>query len=564
LGSGKTSLINLVRERLAMTPELPVLDFNPWMLSGAEQLVDSFFAELAAQLRLKGGRFQRIAERLDSYGELLTPLSLLPVVGAWTERLRGTTGALKRYQDKRKHGVSERRQQLVDELVGLEQPIVVVLDDIDRLTTGEIRETFKLVRLTASFPNIIYLLAFDRRRVEQALSEEGIDGRDYLEKIVQAVVDIPAIPRDLLLQTLGSALTDVVNAATAAQRFDSDRWPDLLFEVIWPQITTMRDVRRLAASVYAAVRGLRDEVELVDVLALEAIRVFMPDTFAVISAGEEGLTTTNGFGLGQHQDSPAYKVEVEAVVAAATREGSADAAKAIIERLFPAATRHISNTNYGSDWEKQWLRARRVAHKDVLKLYLERNASENLAAFRDAERVLAVAHDEQRLDDYFRALQPERWEKVITALEVYEGELPHDSITPLSTVLLNLMPSIPDRPRGMLDLMEPRIVVARVVLRALRQLATPEAVHVTVDEILPKLQQLSSQAELVQLVGHQEGAGHKLVSEEVAAAYEEALARSVEDVPAEDLVTERDLLRLLLAAERTTGRSPLRALRTST
>jgi predicted KAP-like P-loop ATPase len=142
LGSGKTSLINLVRERLAMTPELPVLDFNPWMFSGAEQLVDSFFAELAAQLRLKGGRFQRIAERLDSYGELLTPLSLLPVVGAWTERLRGTTGALKRYQDKRKHGVSERRQQLVDELVGLEQPIVVVLDDIDRLTTGEIRETF--------------------------------------------------------------------------------------------------------------------------------------------------------------------------------------------------------------------------------------------------------------------------------------------------------------------------------------------------------------------------------------------------------------------------------------
>jgi hypothetical protein len=29
---------------------------------------------------------------------------------------RGATGALKRYQDKRKHGVSERREQLVDEL----------------------------------------------------------------------------------------------------------------------------------------------------------------------------------------------------------------------------------------------------------------------------------------------------------------------------------------------------------------------------------------------------------------------------------------------------------------
>jgi hypothetical protein len=135
-GSGKTSLVNLVRERLAVAPELPVLDFNPWMFSGAEQLVDSFFAELAAQLRLKGGRFERIAERLDSYGELVTPLGLVPLPGAWTERLRGATGALKRYQDKRKHGLGERRQQLVEELVGLEQPLVVVLDDIDRLTLG--------------------------------------------------------------------------------------------------------------------------------------------------------------------------------------------------------------------------------------------------------------------------------------------------------------------------------------------------------------------------------------------------------------------------------------------
>src|SRR3712207_3436996 len=54
------------------------------MFSGAEQLVDSFFAELAAQLRLKGGRFERIAERLDSYGELLTPLGLVPFLGALT------------------------------------------------------------------------------------------------------------------------------------------------------------------------------------------------------------------------------------------------------------------------------------------------------------------------------------------------------------------------------------------------------------------------------------------------------------------------------------------------
>lgn len=42
------------------------------------------------------------------------------------------------------------------------QPIVVVVDDIDRLESAEIRDIFNLVGLTASFPNLGYLLAFDR------------------------------------------------------------------------------------------------------------------------------------------------------------------------------------------------------------------------------------------------------------------------------------------------------------------------------------------------------------------------------------------------------------------
>ena len=515
-GSGKTSLVNLVRERLGDEPELPVLDFNPWMFSGAEQLVDAFFMELAAQLRMKGGRFERIADGLDSYSELLTPLGLLPVVGPWTERLRGAAGALKKFQEKRKAGIGKRRELLVKELSALKQPIVVVLDDIDRLTTQEIREIFKLVRLTASFPNIIYLLAFDRRRVEKALTEEGIDGRDYLEKIVQTVVDIPTVPQDLLLTLLGEALGQVIDAASAEQRFDAERWPDPLFEIIWPQVSSMRDVRRLAASVYAAVRDLRDQVELVDVLAMEAVRVFMPDTFAAIAAGRDGLTNV---GFSSYQDTSGEKVQVEAVVAAATGESNAEVAKAIIERLFPAAKQHVSNVHYGSDWEKEWLRSRRVGHKDVLRLYLERRASETFAAFREAEAALAVAHEQQPLEDYFGRLSRHDARRSLAALEVYEGDLPEAAVVPLSIVLLNLMPSIPDRPRGMTDLLDRRIVVARVVLRALRQLPSEDAVQAAVDEVLPHLPQLSSQAELIRIVGHTKDAGHELVSEAAARSY---------------------------------------------
>ena len=44
-GSGKTSFINLARNRLE-SAGVAILDFNPWMFSGTEQIVASFFVEL--------------------------------------------------------------------------------------------------------------------------------------------------------------------------------------------------------------------------------------------------------------------------------------------------------------------------------------------------------------------------------------------------------------------------------------------------------------------------------------------------------------------------------------
>jgi predicted KAP-like P-loop ATPase len=51
-GSGKTSFVNLACGRLKDSG-ITILEFNPWMFSGAEQLVQAFFIELSAQLKLR-------------------------------------------------------------------------------------------------------------------------------------------------------------------------------------------------------------------------------------------------------------------------------------------------------------------------------------------------------------------------------------------------------------------------------------------------------------------------------------------------------------------------------
>ena len=153
---------------------MPVLDFNPWMFSGAEQLVQAFFSELSSQLKYSAWFCGDWPEYLSFYGDLFSGAGWLPVVGPWIERGRQASKVLAQMLEHRKQGVGARRAILERELGALEKPIVVVIDDIDRLTVAEIRDIFKLVRLTANFPNIVYVLSFDRIRVEEALTEGGI------------------------------------------------------------------------------------------------------------------------------------------------------------------------------------------------------------------------------------------------------------------------------------------------------------------------------------------------------------------------------------------------------
>jgi predicted KAP-like P-loop ATPase len=75
-------------------------------------------------------------------------------------------------------------------------PVLVVLDDLDRLTPDELPLVFKLVRLVGRLPNVYYLLRYDERTLLDVLrrtdlvGDDEARGRDHLEKMVQVRLDL--------------------------------------------------------------------------------------------------------------------------------------------------------------------------------------------------------------------------------------------------------------------------------------------------------------------------------------------------------------------------------------
>lgn len=550
-GSGKTSLINLTRELLAKEPSLPVLDFNPWMFSGAEQLVDVFFAEIAAQLRLKGPKLQTVAKNIQKYSKLLSPLAPIPFIGAWAERTEKTADTLASWVGDQRPSVLELRTELTKELADLDRPIIVVIDDIDRLSTGEIREIFKLVRLTASFPNIIYLLSFDRERVESALQEVGISGRDYLEKIVQTSFDLPRVPDKLLMKAYLQAVDAAIEATGAKIRFDEVLWPDVLAEIIWPLVSTMRDVRRYCASIHGTISELEDKIQVADILALESIRIFLPDVFEALRSAQGALTSTRDleFGAYGRSENAEFQALIDTLVEPAKAENREATATALINRLFPAAQRYIGGSNYGSNWKSTWLKERRVAHEDFLRLYFERVAGEAIGPFETAEQIFLVMQEGGDIKARLDAIPKDKLEDVISSLEVWEREYPLGAIPSAIVELLNKIKDIPDRPRGMFDLGDSSLIVTRVVLRMLRVVDDEARVAEIVRDALPQITRPSDQLQLIELVGHIQNAGHKLISAEDAQTFEREWASQVVTLEQGRLESDQHVVQIFMAAK---------------
>ena len=558
-GSGKTSFINLARRTFEQAA-VPVLDFNPWMFSGAEQLVERFFAELSAELKVRD--LGALGNALVEYGNALSGKvgRLAKIAGVCVRRRSGGTSGL--------------RERVASTLRGRNKPIIVVLDDVDRLSASEIREVFKLIRLTVSFPNLIYIVACDRLRVEQALGEQGMSGRDYIEKILQWPFNLPQVPGHLLARLLPaeieSAIADIENPVSFGAA-----WSDIYPEIVRPSIRNMRDVRRYALTIRETVSALKGQVALADVLGLEAVRVFLPDVFTLMPGAIDGLAGATP-AVERHRDritqqdptmgsNGRLKAQLDGLILAAERGREGEVARtarevveAMIDRLFPAGAKLMQLNNGDAERHvdedvEEHLRERRVAHEHIFRFYLERVAGPDLLAFHDAERALARMTDRTEMDEFMRSLDPSRWQDVVSNIcNLADPLIRPEHVEPGITVLLNLWADMPER-QGSSFLDDTRSTVRQATYRLLRRLEDAGAVEATVRRILPDVRSLTSKLELVLQIGYREASGHKLVSESAAVEFETMLQKEIRAGSAACLADERDPSRLLVFAKHYIG-----------
>ncbi len=100
---------------------------------------------------------------------------------------------------------------------------------------------------------------------------------------------------------------------------------------------------------------LGQEVNLVDILALEAYRVLLPDTFDHLVASVPALTTVGTGVIGLTNPYEGKQAEFKSALQRMQSEAGeyAQAVAALFDQVFPASQQFLSNWSYGPEQAKE-------------------------------------------------------------------------------------------------------------------------------------------------------------------------------------------------------------------
>lgn len=285
-GAGKTSFARLMKNELKKHNCCEIIDFNPWRGYKNNGLYKDFFAELSNSIG-KHGDLVRI--NLKRYGDTLLNVngSLITDTINVANNIFGIDA------------IEKQHDEINTALRKINKQFFIFIDDLDRLTKEEIIEILKLIRNTADFYNLKFVLSYDKNYLINALKEiNSYNYQNYLEKIVLHEYNIVPIESQQLRKEFSALLEKYcvrelkteVEKISITKNFERDH-------LIGIHMRSLRDVKRFANSFIPRLNKYYKEVDIIDYINLEILRTKYPlmfykiyyDNAKFIENGDNGI-----------------------------------------------------------------------------------------------------------------------------------------------------------------------------------------------------------------------------------------------------------------------------------
>lgn len=492
-GSGKSTIKNFVVETLAGLPETArplIVPFTPWDVAGTGTVADRLLHEIAVALKQPDASAadKKLAEKWEAWAEGLkltvTMVEAVPsttgtglliaglgAVGAsallkappfeLTIQIAGIVAAAVGVVLKLSSTAAERlsaffasrakrkertldalKRELRDAMEARDGQLVVIVDEIDRLPANEVQLLLRAIRANADFPKVVFLLVFERGTVEKAITDQAhVDGRDYLKKIIQIPFSIPQTESRRVQKVLFQQLDETLDDLPTAVPFDQRRWGNLFFGGLSHYVKTLRDVYRFTTTFDFHAGMFRStgtmEVNQIDLLGLEALRVFEPNVYDALPEFRRLLLEGPGRS---HRGAKKEEIvaELDTLLTRAPAANHA-AIKQILAVVFQPIEWLLQGYGFGSGFDEGWERELRACSERYFDRYFLLGVPEGDVSQREIEDVLAAVNDRELLASKLRQLRDRNLlDAMLARLEAYKEQIDLGAAVPFVTALFDI------------------------------------------------------------------------------------------------------------------------------
>jgi predicted KAP-like P-loop ATPase len=284
------------------------------------------------------------------------------------------------------------------------------------------------VKTNSDFPNMVFMLLFQRNIAEKAVEGSVKDsGRGYLEKIVNVSFTVPTISSI----TLGKYFTMEMDRIFKGSNFSEselDRFKSLYWNGVSKYAQNIRAVKRLVSSLTFSISLLRNgdslEVNPTDIVAIETLRLFEGDIYEMLPRLKELLRKACIYNNERKQ----VQAEIERAVAIVADEERRSAALNIIHLIFP----------FGSNTDG-WYRDKRICHDCLFDRYFLLRLCDDDISHAEIERLVKISGN---YDIFITALRnyirQGRIDNLLSRMEYYKVIIPPQNLNAFISAIFDI------------------------------------------------------------------------------------------------------------------------------
>lgn len=337
-GSGKTSIINMLKENLEKHENIIIFDFKPWLFSDTEQLITNFFKEFAKKANFKTDNSEKLinlGEKLEAYSSFFEPFSMIfnPTLGNGSKFISkflskfGKT--FKKIGETHKKTLSQTKEDIENDLLKIDKKFLIIIDDIDRLNNLEIKQIFQLIKALGDFPNVIYFLLMDKDIIINALNEvHNRDGNLYLEKIINVQIDIPVIIKEDLEKFLLKNIKEMIKEHLKTKE-EKEYYKGMIAYEFKTFFTNIRDIHRYLNLFKFNLQALEHRVNIIDLAIITAFQIFEQEIYNFMKSNQSFLL---GYYLFENKKNEIDEIDL---ISNSLRRISKENFISLLNKLFP-------------------------------------------------------------------------------------------------------------------------------------------------------------------------------------------------------------------------------------